>query len=57
MRIKYKLKMPPMPPIGILLTDIFNFLDTLEVEYHKPYKRFNQIVIKVPRGQASYTLT
>ena len=24
-------------------------------EYHKPYKRFNQIV-KVPRGQASYTL-
>ena len=35
--------------------DIFNFLDTLEVEYHKPYKRFNQIV-KVPRGQASYTL-
>ena len=36
-------------------SDIFNFLDTLEVEYHKPYKRFNQIV-KVPRGQASYTL-
>lgn len=35
--------------------DIFKFLDTLEVEYHKPYKRFNQIV-KVPRGQASYTL-
>ena len=35
--------------------NIFNFLDTLEVEYHKPYKRFNQIV-KVPRGQASYTL-
>ena len=29
--------------------------DTLEIEYHKPYKRFNQIV-KVPRGQASYTL-
>ena len=35
--------------------DIFNFLDTLEVEFHKPYKRFDQIV-KVPRGQASYTL-
>ena len=35
--------------------DLFPFLDTLEVEYHKPYKRFNQIV-KVPRGQASYTL-
>lgn len=35
--------------------DIFKFLDTLEVEYHKPYKRFNQIV-KVPRGQASYTV-
>ena len=35
--------------------DIFAYLDTLEVEYHKPYKRFNQIV-KVPRGQASYTL-
>ena len=24
--------------------DLFPFLDTLEVEYHKPYKRFNQIV-------------
>ena len=35
--------------------DLFPFLDTLEVEYHKPYKRFKQIV-KVPRGQASYTL-
>ena len=35
--------------------DLFPFLDTLEIEYHKPYKRFNQIV-KVPRGQASYTL-
>ena len=30
--------------------DLFPFLDTLEIEYHKPYKRFNQIV-KVPRGQ------
>ena len=36
--------------------DIFEFLDSLEVEYHKEYKRFNQIV-KVPRGQASYTLS
>ena len=34
----------------------FEFLDSLEVEYHKEYKRFNQIV-KVPRGQASYTLS
>ena len=34
---------------------LFSFLDSLEVEYHKPYKRFNQIV-KVPRGQASFTL-
>ena len=22
--------------------EIFNYLDSLEVEYHKPYKRFNQ---------------
>ena len=35
--------------------EIFNYLDSLEVEYHKPYKRFNKIV-KVPRGQASFTL-
>ena len=35
---------------------MFQYLDGLEVEYHKPYKRFNQMV-KVPRGQASYTLT
>ena len=34
---------------------LFEYLDTLEVEYHKQYKRFNQMV-KVPRGQASYTL-
>ena len=34
---------------------LFSFLDSLEVEYHKPYKRFNQMV-KVPRGQASVTL-
>ena len=35
--------------------EIFEYLDGLEVEYHKQYKRFNKIV-KVPRGQASYTL-
>ena len=34
---------------------LFEYLDN-PVEYHKPYKRFNQIV-KVPRGQASYTLS
>ncbi len=36
--------------------EIYSYLDTLEVEYHKQYKRFGKIV-KVPRGQASYTLT
>ncbi len=35
--------------------DIFEFLKTKEFEYHKPYKRYNKIV-KVPRGQASFTL-
>ncbi len=35
--------------------EIFNYLKEKEIEYHKPYKRFNKIV-KVPRGQASYTL-
>ena len=35
--------------------EILEYLDGLEVEYHKQYKRFNKIV-KVPRGQASYTL-
>ena len=35
--------------------EIFEYLDGLEVEYHKEYKRFNKIV-KVPRGQASDTL-
>ena len=33
---------------------ILAYLLTLPIEYHKPYKRFNQIV-KVPRGQASFT--
>eukprot|EP01045_Picozoa_sp_COSAG04_P012404 COSAG04_NODE_834_length_9992_cov_54.919786_7_plen_186_part_00 len=35
---------------------IFKYLDALPVEYHKEYQRFNKTV-KVPRGQASYTLT
>ena len=34
---------------------ILAYLLTLPTEYHKEYKRFNQIV-KVPRGQASFTL-
>lgn len=34
---------------------LFAYLNELEIEYHKPYKRFNQTV-KVPRGQASFTL-
>ena len=34
---------------------LFNHLIDLEVEYHKPYLRFNKPV-KVPRGQASFTL-
>ena len=35
--------------------ELFNYLQKLPIEYHKEYKRFNKIV-KVPRGQASYTL-
>ena len=35
--------------------ELFAYLNELEIEYHKPYKRFNQTV-KVPRGQASFTL-
>jgi alkylated DNA repair dioxygenase AlkB len=35
--------------------EIFKFLETKTFEYHKQYKRYNKIV-KVPRGQASYTL-
>ena len=35
--------------------DIYNFLIEKDYEYHKPYMRFGKIV-KVPRGQASYTL-
>ena len=36
-------------------TQLFSRLDQLEIEYHKPYLRFNKPV-KVPRGQASFTL-
>ena len=36
--------------------ELFEYLDQLPVEYHKEYKRFNKIV-KVPRGQASFTLS
>ena len=35
--------------------EILEFLKTKKFEYHKPYKRYNKIV-KVPRGQASFTL-
>ena len=34
--------------------NIYNYLKFKEIEYHKPYKRYNKTV-KVPRGQASYT--
>ena len=36
--------------------EIYEYLLTKEIEYHKPYTRFNRTV-KVPRGQASYTLS
>ena len=35
--------------------DIFKYLLNKEIEYHKPYKRYNKMV-KVPRGQSSYTI-
>jgi alkylated DNA repair dioxygenase AlkB len=35
--------------------DIFEFLKSKAFVYHRPYKRYNKIV-KVPRGQASFTL-
>jgi alkylated DNA repair dioxygenase AlkB len=34
---------------------IYEYLKNKEYEYHKQYKRYNKIV-KVPRGQASYTI-
>ena len=36
--------------------ELFEYLSKLPIDYHKQYKRFNQMV-KVPRGQASYTLS
>jgi|TARA_B110001469_G_C9502412_1_gene250792 alkylated DNA repair dioxygenase AlkB len=36
--------------------EIFNFLDTIKVEYHKEYKGMYGRMMKVPRGQASFTL-
>jgi alkylated DNA repair dioxygenase AlkB len=35
--------------------DIYNHLNGKDFEYHKEYMRFGKMV-KVPRGQASYTL-
>ena len=35
--------------------EIYDYLLKKEIEYHKTYKRFNRMV-KIPRGQASYTL-
>jgi len=36
--------------------EIFNYLNGLEVEYHKKYKGMYGRMMKVPRGQASFTL-
>ena len=36
--------------------EIFEFLDSLDVEYHKQYKGMYGRMMKVPRGQASFTL-
>tara|TARA_R110000803_G_scaffold5690_2_gene18789 strand:- start:906 stop:1475 length:570 start_codon:yes stop_codon:yes gene_type:complete len=35
--------------------EIFNYLDNIEVEYHKQYKGMYGRMMKVPRGQASFT--
>jgi alkylated DNA repair dioxygenase AlkB len=35
--------------------EIYEYLKNKNFEYHKPYTRYNKIV-KVPRGQASYTI-
>lgn len=37
--------------------DIFNFLNTKEVEYRKVYKGMYGRMLSVPRGQASFTLS
>tara|TARA_R110001606_G_C15097728_1_gene619341 strand:+ start:94 stop:669 length:576 start_codon:yes stop_codon:yes gene_type:complete len=36
--------------------EIFNFLNEKEIEYHKEYKGMYGRMMKVPRGQASFTL-
>ena len=36
--------------------ELFEFLDTLDVEYRKPYMRFGKTA-HVPRGQASFTFS
>ena len=36
--------------------EIYKYLDTLEVEYRKPYMRFGKTA-HVPRGQASFTFS
>ena len=38
------------------LEDIFNYLNNLEIEYHKEYKGMYGRNMKVPRGQASFIL-
>lgn len=38
------------------LEDIFNHLNNLEIEYHKRYKGMYGRDMKVPRGQASFTI-
>jgi len=35
---------------------LFTFLNSLEIEYHKEYKGMYGRMMKVPRGQASFTL-
>ncbi len=38
------------------MQEIFEYLDSLEIEYHKEYKGMYGRMMKVPRGQASFTL-
>ena len=37
------------------LDAIFNYLNNIEIEYHKEYKGMYGRMMKVPRGQASFT--
>ena len=37
------------------LDTIFNYLNNIEIEYHKEYKGMYGRMMKVPRGQASFT--